>query len=224
MEPIKRRMEPGELLAIHQNRYTCKSFDPNRKVAAEDLAAILEVGRLSPSSMGMEPWHFVVYERGPLTDEFLSHCWGYHGEASHIIALLACNYPHLLRNGQHVAHIHTDIQGLPADKLEARYDKMDVFLHQDLQMVNDEYQVQGWIDRQVYIAFGNMLTAAAALGVDATAIEGLQLAPVSQIMIKQGAFDPQQYRLLSLMALGYTNRAEHRPKTRRPESEVITYL
>ena len=42
------------------NRYTCKGYDPQKKVSDEDFEIIMEVARLSPSSMGLEPWKFVL--------------------------------------------------------------------------------------------------------------------------------------------------------------------
>ncbi|EOD5178516.1 nitroreductase family protein [Campylobacter fetus] len=43
-------------------RHACKVFDENRKIDSADFNDILEAGRLSPSSMGMQPWEFEVIE------------------------------------------------------------------------------------------------------------------------------------------------------------------
>ena len=40
-------------------RHATKQFDPQKKVSKEDFETILESGRLSPSSLGLEPWKFV---------------------------------------------------------------------------------------------------------------------------------------------------------------------
>jgi len=41
-------------------RYAVKNFDTVKKISDEDLHAILESGRLAPSSVGIEPWKFIV--------------------------------------------------------------------------------------------------------------------------------------------------------------------
>ena len=47
-------------------RHACKLFDESKKINHTDLEAILEAGRLSPSSFGMEPWHFVVVDNADI--------------------------------------------------------------------------------------------------------------------------------------------------------------
>ncbi len=51
-----------EILKAYQFRHACKAFDTNKKISDEDFHFILETGRLSPSSVGLEPWKFVVIQ------------------------------------------------------------------------------------------------------------------------------------------------------------------
>lgn len=43
-------------------RASTRSYDGSRKIPAEDFNYILELGRLSPSSVGSEPWQFLVLQ------------------------------------------------------------------------------------------------------------------------------------------------------------------
>lgn len=43
------------------HRFACKLFN-GQKIPKEDLEFILEAGRLSPSSFGIEQWKFVVVQ------------------------------------------------------------------------------------------------------------------------------------------------------------------
>jgi len=52
------------ILNIFNNRYTCKGYDADKKVSDEDFTVIMEAARLSPSSMGLEPWKFVLLITG----------------------------------------------------------------------------------------------------------------------------------------------------------------
>lgn len=223
LSPITPTATPDEVRALWARRYTAKALDPCRPVAEDDLDAILESARLSASSMGMEPWHFLVLTPGPLFTAVTTHCWGYHPQASHLVILLGRNPDHFTSPGEYVRHIHVDVQGRDPEDLPARYDQIRRFLTQDLALSSDE-SVRGWIDRQVYIALGSMIMSAAMLGVDATPIEGLAVREVERALVEADTFDPAEYHLVSALALGHTSREAHRPKTRRDPSEVITRL
>src|SRR5512141_3352953 len=41
-------------------RHACKLFRTDLHVTPEEVDFVLEAGRLSPSSMGLEPWYFLV--------------------------------------------------------------------------------------------------------------------------------------------------------------------
>lgn len=41
-------------------RYATKKFDTTKKVSDEDLAKILEAIRMTPTSFGLQPYHFYV--------------------------------------------------------------------------------------------------------------------------------------------------------------------
>lgn len=45
-----------QMLQVFENRCSTRYYDPNKKISQEDFAAILEFARLSPSSVGSEPW------------------------------------------------------------------------------------------------------------------------------------------------------------------------
>ena len=45
---------------IVRQRYSTKSFDLSKKIAAEDFAHIEAALRNSPSSVNMQPWHFII--------------------------------------------------------------------------------------------------------------------------------------------------------------------
>ena len=49
-------------------RQSCRDYG-NRPVGRDDLTTILESGRLSPSACNIQPWRFVVADRGPIVAE-----------------------------------------------------------------------------------------------------------------------------------------------------------
>ncbi len=38
----------------------CKKYDPNRRISQKDWEVLVEVGRLAPSSVGLEPWKMLL--------------------------------------------------------------------------------------------------------------------------------------------------------------------
>ena len=55
-------MNKNEVINILNFRHACKEFNNQKSISKEDLDVILEGGRLAPSSVGIEPWHFIVVE------------------------------------------------------------------------------------------------------------------------------------------------------------------
>lgn len=47
------------LLDAIRQRYACREFIADRPVSSDELAVVLEAGRLAPSAFGLEPWRFV---------------------------------------------------------------------------------------------------------------------------------------------------------------------
>ena len=83
-----------------------------------------------------------------------------------------------------------------------------------------EADLKTWLSKQVYIALGVGLTASIALGLDSTAMEGIESDKYSDIL---GMSD---YKPLFAMAVGYGaeddfNRIEVTPKSRRALESVI---
>ena len=49
-----------DLLNISKTRYTTKAYDPIRKIPQEQITRLLEILRLTPSSINIQPWHFFI--------------------------------------------------------------------------------------------------------------------------------------------------------------------
>ncbi|MCG7657531.1 nitroreductase family protein [Wielerella bovis] len=80
-----------DVLNAFHYRASTRSYDGNKKISAEDFQYILELGRLSPSSVGSEPWRFLVLQNADLRQKLKPYCWGIPTmeTASHIVAILA---------------------------------------------------------------------------------------------------------------------------------------
>ena len=92
-------------------RHATKEFDPKKKVSDSDFHTILETGRLSPSSLGLEPWRFVVIENEDLKEKLKPYSWGAQKQlntASRFVIILARK--NVTADSEYVQHIIRDIK------------------------------------------------------------------------------------------------------------------
>lgn len=83
-----------DIVELVRTRYTTKHYDPARRISDRDIADLMEVLRLSPSSVNSQPWHFFVTG----TDE---------GKARVMPAVLDFNRPRVADAGRrHFVGLH----------------------------------------------------------------------------------------------------------------------
>jgi nitroreductase len=72
-------------------RYATKSFDTAKKVSDADLDQILEAIRLTPTSFGLQPYHFYVVQNQDIQNQIQAASWNQPqvGTASHLIIFTA---------------------------------------------------------------------------------------------------------------------------------------
>lgn len=176
-----------ELLQALEWRYATKVFDATRKLSAETWETLQKTLILSPSSYGLQPYHFLIVKDPAKRAEMVPHSWGQKQvvDASHFVVFAART---TLSRGDVEKFIELTAQqrGIPANALKGYRDMMIG----DLVEGPRSAMVQQWGTCQAYIALGNLLTSAALLGVDACPMEG---------------FVPAEYnRILGLAGSGYT--------------------
>ncbi|MFC5701493.1 NAD(P)H-dependent oxidoreductase [Cohnella faecalis] len=215
-----------EVLNAFRFRHACKEFDSARKIPDYEFAFILETGRLSPSSYGFEPWQLVVLQDPVIREKLRANTWGAQKTlptASHFVLLLARTQEALTPESDHIQHIIRDVQQLPPENAAGKTSVYRKFLETDFGLLGSERAVWDWAGKQAYIALGNMMTAAAMIGIDSCPIEGFEHVPVERVLQEEGIADGERLRLVSMVAFGYRVR-EPRSKTRRPIEEIVTWL
>ncbi|NGZ76351.1 NAD(P)H-dependent oxidoreductase [Saccharibacillus alkalitolerans] len=219
-DSIKRR-----LLDAYQFRHAVKDFDPGRKISSEDFDFILESGRLSPSSYGFEPWKFVVVQNPELREKIAAHAGGARRQlasASHAMLVLA-RLPHeMVADSDYISYMLNEVQKLPPDIAEMKRGTYDTFLRTGFALQGNERAMFEWACRQTYLALGNMMTAAAMIGIDSCPMEGFVKHEVERVLTEEGLMDAGRFGLACMAAFGY--RAGEAPaKTRRAASEVVEW-
>ena len=116
------------LLNAFNFRHATKRFDANKKISDSDFNTILETGRLSPSSLGLEPWKFVVIQNREIRDELKEISWGAQGQldtASHFVLILARK--NVTSQSPYVQHMKRNIKQYSEDSIPATEQKFDRF-------------------------------------------------------------------------------------------------
>lgn len=211
-----------QALDIFRRRVSTRYYDPARKISAEDFAAILDFGRLSPSSVGSEPWKFLVIQNQELREKIKPVAWGMQAtiaEASHLVILLA------KKHARYDSPFFSELmnrRGFTPEQRAAALERYRSFQIHDIAIADDERALFDWASKQSYIALANMLTGAAMLGIDSCPIEGMDYAAVEHILAQAGLLDPAEYGVSVAATFGYRAR-DIQPKPRRDAAETVVW-
>ena len=211
-----------QALDIFRRRVSTRHYDPARKISAEDFAAILDFGRLSPSSVGSEPWKFLVIQNQGLREKIKPVAWGMQAtiaEASHLVILLVKK--HARYDSPFFSEL-MDRRGFTPEQRAAALERYRSFQTHDIAIADDERALFDWASKQSYIALANMLTGAAMLGIDSCAVEGMDYAAVEHILAQAGLLDPAEYGVSVAATFGYRAR-DIQPKPRRDAAETVVW-
>ncbi len=155
-------LTPAQLLASLEWRYATKAFD-TRKLPDATWAALEESLRLTPSSYGLQPWKFFIISDPAVRAQLRPVSWNQTQvtDASHLI-VFARRTEITEKDVNDFFHQMVSERGADASKLEP-YRQMMLG-----GVVNgkDAAGQKEWAARQVYIALGQLMGAAAALAVD----------------------------------------------------------
>lgn len=201
-------------------RYATKKFDPARKIPAATWAALEESLVLTPSSYGVQPWKFLVIDDPALRARLLSASWGQKQvvDASHLVVFA-------LRKDVDAAHLDrymartAEVRATTVEAL-APFRKV---IDQSLDGARAAGTLDNWQSRQLYIALGQFMLAAALLGIDTCPMEGLVPAQYDEILGLKGT----EFTTLAACPAGYRaadDKYAATPKVRFPVSEVIVHV
>ncbi|HYR57925.1 MAG TPA: NAD(P)H-dependent oxidoreductase [Chthoniobacteraceae bacterium] len=174
------------LLAQLSWRYATKSFDPGKKIPAEDWAALEQALILTPTSYGFQPYRFVVITDHATREKLVPLSWGQRqvADSSHFVVFAAKKSVSEADVDHYLARI-AEVRGGGVERLAPL---KGVLIGDIVKGPRSEWQHE-WATRQAYIALGNFMTAAALLGIDTCPMEGI---------------DPVKFdELLGLAATGY---------------------
>lgn len=210
------------------NRYSTKVFDATRHISDDHITELKTLLRFSPSSVNLQPWHFVIASSDNGKQRLAKGTQGAYAfneskvlNASHVVLFCVKTdiddeyLTHLINNEDRDGRFSTNPEFKEINR-SAR--KMFVNIHR-----NELNDARDWMEKQVYLNIGTLLLGAAVLGIDAVPIEGLD----KDIINTEFNLNTLGYSAVAVVALGYRSASDFNaklPKSRLPETEIFTLV
>lgn len=203
-------MQKEAFSKIINQRYSCREFKESL-LKREDLEYILEAGRLSPSSLGLEPWKFLVVQDSNKKEE-ISKIANYQGHVKKCGAIII-----ILARLDFEEYFIPKLQarGMKEEELQKRINLYKPFIES-----MDEDEKLHYAKEQTYLALGNLANAACAIGLGSCIVGGFD----SKALDCYLKLDTTKERSSIMLIVGeYENKAISQ-KVRFSKEEVITFL
>jgi nitroreductase len=216
MKPINRL----QLIDQLNWRYATKQFDPARKISAQDWAALEEALVLTPSSIGLQPWTFLVIDDPAVRAKLLLASYGQPQvvDASHLVVFAT---KAAYNEADVDAHIRqaAKVRGVGVEALEG----LRTMAMRSVVQGMTEPERKAWAVNQTYIALGNFVTSAALLGIDAAPMEGFEKCRYDDILgLKARGLTTSVIAAVGYRATG--DKYATAPKVRFPREEIVLHV
>lgn len=199
-----------------KRRYATKKFDPARHIPQETWEVLEQSLVLTPSSFGLQPWQFLIVENPVVREQLRAASWGQSQvtDASHLVVFTARTSMEEADVDQWIGRI-SEVQSTPLETLAPLGSVIKGFI----QPMSPEAR-QAWNTRQVYIALGQFMAAAAVLGLDTCPLEGIDPAGYDRVL----GLENSGFATAVGCAVGYRaedDRYANLPKVRYPHERLI---
>jgi nitroreductase len=200
-------------------RYATKKFDNTKKISDEDFELLSESVRLSASSYGLQPYKIFVISNTEIREKLKPVSWGQSQitDASHLIVFAnQTTFGEELVN-DYLSNV-ADTRNIPAEGLKDYGSFMKSKL---MDLPNDTKEV--WTAKQVYIALGNLMQAAAELKIDTCPMEGFEAEAYDEIL----GLKDKGLTTSVVLPIGYRSNedeTQHYAKVRKSKEELFTHI
>ncbi|MCC5923589.1 MAG: nitroreductase family protein [Crocinitomicaceae bacterium] len=209
-----------DIISALEWRYAVKKFDATKKLSDIQIDRILDGLRLTATSMGMQLMKFIVITDPMLKEKIQPIAFGQTQitDCSHLIVLCRTTEP----KQQHIE----DIIELTAQKRNMEKNTKQLIGYGEmmkyaLHMPRQE-QIN-WLENQVYLAMGNLLTICAVEEVDCCPMEGFNKSQLDDFL----GLPEKGLNSVLMCTLGYRaddDKYGHLSKIRRNKEDLVEKL
>ena len=200
-------------------RYATKTFDASKKLTDEQVNTLIEATILSASSFGLQPWKIIVVKDAGLREQIKNNAWGQTQitDASHLLVLA-------VNKNVNDTYVDNFIDLVSTTRV---VDKVNLEGYSQMMKgtINGKSQVGAsavteWSIRQVYIALGTLLAAAATEKIDSCPMEGFNNKKADEIL----GLESLGLESVLLCPIGYrseTDQTASYKKVRFPKDQIV---
>lgn len=210
-------------------RYTTKEYDPTKKISDADMSQVKNLLRMSPSSVNLQPWHFIIAETEAGKERMAKGTQGFfHFNEPKItnasaVVLFCSKIDADEEYYNHIANTEDQSGRFPSEEIKQGFlgaVKTFADIHK-----YDLKDLQHWMEKQVYLNIGSFLLGVASLNIDATPMEGIDVKALDE----EFGLREKGYTALVAVSLGYRadsdfNSTDKTPKSRLSENEIFTLI
>lgn len=199
-------------------RYSVKKFS-GEKIDPQSLQNILEAGRLSVSSLGLQPYKLIVIASDEQKEKLIPAFYNKSQvtTCSHIVAIVSKTKIDTEYVDGYFSHISKE-RNIDLELLAAFRKNIEQYTSS-----HTENDLRHWSEKQAYILLGTMIVAAAEEGIDTCPMEGFRHDVISELL----ELNNEEERVAVVLTLG--KRAEddefqHFKKVRKPVEKFIKFI
>ncbi len=201
-----------------QKRYATKKFDPTKKVSENKIQRILKAANLSASSIGIQPYKFVLVRDENKRKTLLKHSFDQAQvvDASHLLVIaIRTDVNDEAYLDDYIDFMEKE-RGLPEGELTNYKELAKGFI----KMQDTPEKMYAWTSKQAYLAMGTLLIACAEEGVDSVPMEGFVPPMYDEVL----ELKEKNLSAVLVLPIGYgaeDDKYKHLKKVRRPLDYMV---
>tara|TARA_R110002072_G_scaffold109160_1_gene236306 strand:- start:76664 stop:77314 length:651 start_codon:yes stop_codon:yes gene_type:complete len=210
-------LTPQQALEKLQWRYAVKSFDSNKQIPDDAWHTLEQSLLLAPSSFGLQPWKFLIVDDKNLRGQLRDASWNQSQvvDADRYVVFTALRTT-TDEDVDRLMERTSEVRDTPVETLAGYRNVIADFVVKGW-AAKDLF---GWNARQTYIALGQFMTAAAAMGIDTCPMEGIDMNGYDELL----GLKDTRYATLCACAVGYRSADDKyaaAPKVRYARDDII---
>lgn len=204
------------LVAAMQKRYAVKKFDASKKLSSEQLEKLLEIANLTATSFGIQLMKLVVIEDRTLREQLVKSSYGQKqvADASHLLVL--CR--ERVVDAKHIEEYISTISEVRSVE-EGQLDGFKNAMAQSILNMDRNDQVV-WMEKQLYILLGNLLTSCALLDIDSCPMEGFVASEYDKIL----NLESQNLAAVLALPIGYAAKDDFNAKNKKVRRPIDQFI
>ncbi|QQV02181.1 MULTISPECIES: NAD(P)H-dependent oxidoreductase [Chryseobacterium] len=200
-------------------RYSVKKFNPDIKVPESILLNILESGKLSASSQGLQPYKIFVIQSNDMLQKLIPAFYNPSQikTCSHLIVIVSKKVIEDQYINGYFNHI-SEVRNIDLEQLTSFKNNINQHINQQT-----ENQLLNWAEKQSYIVLANLMYAAALESVDTCPMEGFRQEVLEEIL----EIDSGIEKVTVTLAIGYRSQEDHfqhMKKVRKPNEKLFKFI